>query len=300
MYVNFLLAATNIGLDPLFIFGLGPFPRLGVVGAAIATNIAYLVALVAYLVLSFRHPDCIEYRFWRNFRYDRALFGRLMRYGVPSGMQMMAEIAAFSVFLFLIGRLGTQSLAATNLALNINMLSFIPMLGVGTAVMTLVGKRIGEGRPQLAVRTTWLAAATTAIYMLVFGVLFVAFPEVILRPFTRTGAEAEMAAIRDEVVLLLRFVAVYTFFDGMAIVFAFAVRGAGDTRFAFVFTLISAWLLMAFPTWLLLSTGYGGLYAAWAACSAYVVVLGVGFFLRFQQGKWQSMRVIEATAAGAG
>ena len=164
---------------------------------------------------------------------DKELLGRLLRYGLPTGLQMAAELSAFSVFLFLVGRLGTRELAATNLALNINMLSFVPMLGVGMAVMTLVGKRIGEGRPKLAERTTWLAARSVATYMFVFGMLFVVFPETILLPFTGWHAASEMASIRDQVVVLLRFVAVYTFFDGMAIVFAFAVRGAGDTRFPF-------------------------------------------------------------------
>ena len=158
MYVDFLLAATNICLDPMLIFGLGPFPRLGIVGAALSTDIAYTVAVGAYVVLSLRSADCIAYGFWKHVRVDKELVGRLLRYGLPTGLQMAVELSAFSVFLFLVGRLGTAELAATNLAFNINMLSFIPMMGVGMAVMTLVGKRIGEGRPALAVRTTWLAA----------------------------------------------------------------------------------------------------------------------------------------------
>ena len=185
MYVDFLLAATNICLDPMLIFGLGPFPRLGIVGAALSTDIAYTVAVGAYLVLSLRSADCIAYGFWKHVRIDKELVGRLLRYGLPTGLQMAVELSAFSVFLFLVGRLGTAELAATNLAFNINMLSFIPMMGVGMAVMTLVGKRIGEGRPALAVRTTWLAARSVATYMLVFCILFVVFPRDDLAPVYR-------------------------------------------------------------------------------------------------------------------
>ncbi len=152
MYVDFLLAATNIALDPCLIFGLGPFPRLGIVGAGLATVTAYTVAVIAYVVLSFRHRDSIEYEFWKHVGLDRELLGRLLRYGIPTGLQMAAELSAFTVFLVLIGRLGEGSLAATNLAFNVNMMSFVPMIGLATAVMTLVGKRVGEGRPKLAER----------------------------------------------------------------------------------------------------------------------------------------------------
>jgi MATE family multidrug resistance protein len=292
MYVDFLLAAVNIALDPCLIFGLGPFPRLGIVGAGLATVIAYSVAVIAYVVLSFRHRDSIEYEFWKHVGLDRELLGRLLRYGLPTGLQMAAEISAFTVFLVLVGRLGKGELAATNLAFNVNMLSFVPMVGLATAVMTLVGKRIGEGRPQLAERTVWLAAGTTAAYMLFFAVMFVVFPKVMLRPFTGGNATEELAGIQHTVVVLLRFTAVYTFFDGMSLVFAFAIRGAGDTRFPFYYTLVSAWLVMVLPTWIFIKTGSGGLNACWAACSTYICLLGTVFFLRFLQGKWKTMTII--------
>jgi multidrug resistance protein, MATE family len=296
MYVDFLLAAVNIALDPLLIFGLGPFPRLGIVGAALATDTAYTVAVIAYLILSLRGTDSKAYEFWKHVGIDRELLVRLLRYGLPTGMQMAAELSAFSVFLFLVGRLGTPELAATNLALNVNMLSFIPMIGFGMAVMTLVGKRIGEGRPQLAERTTWLAAGSVAVYMFIFGIVFIGFPEAILRPFIGSHANAEMTSIHNAVIVLLRFVAFYTFFDGMGIVFSFAVRGAGDTRFPFVYTLVMSWSLMVVPTYFLITTKTGGLNAAWCACSAYICSVGVGFFLRFLTGKWKTMSIIgEAT-----
>jgi MATE family multidrug resistance protein len=297
MYVDFLLAAVNIALDPLLIFGLGPFPRLGIVGAALATDTAYTIALLAYVVLSFRSKDCIAYGFWKHAGFDGDLLRRLLRYGLPTGMQMAAELSAFSVFLFLVGRLGTAELAATNLALNVNMLSFVPMIGFGMAVMTLVGKRIGEGRPALAERTTWLAAKSVAAYMFVFGVLFIAFPDTILLPFIGNHANAEMTSIHEQVVVLLRFVAFYTFFDGMAIVFAFAIRGAGDTRFPFVYTLLTSWTVMVLPTYYLVTTHRGGLNAAWCACSAYICLVGTGFFLRFLRGNWKTMNIIGNIAA---
>ena len=94
-----------------------------------------------------------EFGIWRNRRFDRELFVRFLRFGFPQGLHFFLDVASFAVFMLLIGRLGRNELAATNLAFNLNTLAFVPMLGLGTAVSTLVGQRIGEGRPEIAVRT---------------------------------------------------------------------------------------------------------------------------------------------------
>jgi len=92
--------------------------------------------------------------------------------------------------------------------------------------------------------------------------------------------------------VLLRFVAVYSLFDSMSLVFSFALRGAGDTRFVTIMALVLAWPLMVLPTWATWYYGWG-LYWAWAFASAYIIALGITFLLRFRTGKWKSMRVIE-------
>jgi MATE family multidrug resistance protein len=127
----------------------------------------------------------------------------------------------------------------------------------------------------------------------VFGLVMVLFPDSITAPFGRYTAETEFAPIRDKVAVLLRFVAVFTFFDGIAIVFGSAVRGAGDTRFSFLYTLATSWSLMLLPTFLVWWLYGGNLLASWWACTVYVIVLGIGFLLRFQAGRWKTMSVIE-------
>lgn len=129
--------------------------------------------------------------------------------------------------------------------------------------------------------------------MLAFAVVCVAMPDLMLIPYAAWHAETEFETIRATVVTLLRFVAAYSFFDAMAIVFSSAVRGAGDTRFPLIWTLLCCWLLMVVPTWLI-STRFGGnLLMSWFACTVYIVVVGTGLLLRFQSGRWKSMSVIE-------
>ncbi|MCA9095077.1 MAG: MATE family efflux transporter, partial [Planctomycetaceae bacterium] len=94
----------------------------------------------------------------------------------------------------------------------------------------------------------------------------------------------------------LRFVALYGLFDAMAIIFSCAVRGAGDTRFPFLFSVISSWTIMVLPTFLVVRSGSTSIMIPWLACTAYIAILGLGLFARFQHGKWESMKVIEDVA----
>jgi multidrug resistance protein, MATE family len=292
MWVNLTTSILNGLLDWILIFGLGPIPAMGIRGAALATVLAQVANCLLFTWQFRREPGIREYRFRDHLGIDRDLIRRMLRYGFPHGLQMLLDVGAFTAFVVLVGRLGTREQAATNLAFTLNSLAFVPILGMGMAVMTLVGRRIGEGRPDLAVRTVWKAFALSGGYMLAFAAIYLGLPDLILSPFIHGEQTLEFEAIRPLVITLLKFVALYTFFDAMAIVFGAAVRGAGDTRFSLIFTVVAAWTLMVLPTvWILRYDG--GLYACWAACTGFVLALGIGFLLRFQQGRWKRMRVIE-------
>lgn len=292
MWINLFTALLNAALDWLLIFGKGGFPMLGIRGAALATVISSATGAMLLAIMTLRDGKRHGYHFWSEFTPDWPLLLRMLRYGFPNGIQMLLDIGAFTTFLALIGRLGTREQAATNLAFTLNSLAFVPMLGLGTAVMTLVGKRVGEGNPRLAERTVRTAFYLSGGYMLVFAAIYLSLPELILSPFLHGDEQQVFEEIRPIVVVLLRFVAVYTFFDAMAIVYGSAVRGAGDSYFSMVFTVASGWALMVMPTLWLIRNG-GDLYQCWAACSVFVVWLGMGFLFRFRQGHWKSMRVIE-------
>jgi MATE family multidrug resistance protein len=295
MWVHFTSAGVNILLDYCLIFGNGPFPELGIRGAAIATVIAKSIELLMYSVLILRYRNRDGYKILKYRAFDRELFSRMIRYGLPTGFQWLADIAGFALFIFLVGKIGTTELAATTIAFNLNTMAFIPVIGIGIAVMTLVGKRVGEGRPELAVRTTWLGFGMAGSWMIVFAAVYIFAPNFILQPYAMKSDPEEFAPIRELVIPLLWFVATYSFFDAMLIVFSSAVRGAGDTRFSLIFIFVGAWSLMVLPTFIV-SKYYGGnLWLSWSACTTYIVVVGIGFLARFQLGKWKTMRVIESS-----
>jgi MATE family multidrug resistance protein len=231
------------------------------------------------------------YHLWTGRRFDRELFARLVSFGFPSGLQHFLDVACFTAFIQLVGALGTAQLSATSLVFNLNSLVFVPMMGLGTAVTALVGRRVGEGRSHLAIRTTWLAAGSGLAYVAVFCSLYVFAPYAILKPYGIAHDES----LRELVVFLLRFVAVYSFFDALAIIFSSAIRGAGDTRFALIFSFSLGVVLLVIPTYIASFYGEAGFYYAWYAVTAFIIALAIGFIARFQQGKWMTMRVIEHT-----
>jgi MATE family multidrug resistance protein len=139
---------------------------------------------------------------------------------------------------------------------------------------------------------SWRGVTVGCGYMLCCGLMYVAVPDWLIRPYSLFADPQEFAPTHGTVVVLLRFVALYSFFDAMAIIFGSAIRGAGDTRFSMIFGFLSAWGLLVLPT--AFSWWWPGpnLYVCWGICSVYVVALGFGYGARFLQGRWKSMNVI--------
>jgi MATE family multidrug resistance protein len=224
------------------------------------------------------------------------LCARLISYGLPQGVGALCETLSFTGFVILVGRLGTIDLAATTIACTLNLLCFLPMMGVGQAVEVLVGQRLGEDRPHLAERSAWSGLVVGVALTVPVGLAYVLIPDLLALPFRTEHDPAGWADVQGRIVLLLQFVAVYCLFDAVNLVFAFALRGAGDTRFVMLVSVIVCWPLLVLPAWLSWKFGWG-LYWSWAFASLYVLVISTIYLARFLQGKWRTMRVIEQPPA---
>lgn len=304
MIVNTIAAGVNIPLDYAMINGLWGFPEMGIQGAAIATVVASGVAAVLFAVLLLLPKNNREFGIWAGRRFNRELFGRLMRYGLPGGVQFFLDIAAFSFFFLLIGRLGKEALAASNIVIAINHLAFMPIVGFSIGISTMVGQAIGAGKPDEAVIATSSTNHITLAYMISLALVFVLAPEWLMSHFQpREMGLAEFNAITATGVILLRFVAVYTLCDGVAIIYSGALKGAGDTRFVmWLIGLLSATVLVG-PVYVGIEFLGMGLYTAWMFLTGYLLIMTLCLWYRFKRGKWRSMRVIESAeelAAEAG
>lgn len=296
MAATIFQTAINILFDYLLIFGKGPFLQLGIKGAGIASVISAYSGLLFLIVVVLRKHYEDEYKVFSSWKFNKNLLARILKFGIPNGFQATIDLAGFSIFLLLLGRLGTIPLAATNIAFNINILAFMPMIGIGMAVSILVGQNLGANNPEKAEKSVWAGFVITFLYMLSIAILYVSIPDVFIKPFSVKADPVEFEKVHQIAVILLRFVAFYSLFDGMNIVFASALRGAGDTRYIMKAIAILSFSVLVFPSWLFIVILNKGIYACWIVATVYVILLAFLFLARFLKGKWKKIRVIESVS----
>ncbi|HOT44757.1 MAG TPA: MATE family efflux transporter [Spirochaetota bacterium] len=295
MIANFAATAENIIVDYLLIFGNFGFPRMGIEGAAIATVLSACVSFAIYAAVLFRASYNDTFNTVRGWRPDMALMKRLIRFGLPNGVQFFLDMMGITVFVLIIGRLGTDSLASTNIAFNVNTIAFMPMIGLGITVSVLVGQYLGMNNPDMAEYSVYSGLHLAVAYMGAVALLYIWVPDLFMCLYA-AGTDAEKFRPTAELAkVLLRFVALYSVFDAMNIIFASAIKGAGDTHFVMKAIIILSIFGLIVPTGAALFLLDLGIYAGWTVLTGYVMLLGIVFMLRFKGGRWKSMRVIEET-----
>jgi MATE family multidrug resistance protein len=284
--------AVNVVLALALIFGRAGFPQLGIAGAGWATVAGSWVSALLGLGLLLRRRYRDEFGTLSGWRLERELFGRLMRYGGPAGMQVFLDVLVFHLFTQMVGRLGEAAMGATTLTIRLNMIAFLPMMGLGQAICILVGQRLGAERPDLAEKSTYTGLRWVFGYMCAIAIAYLAVPGLLVSVFESARDPEQFAAVAAIVPKLLACVAVYSLADALNVTFAFALRGAGDTRFVSWMTFLLAWPVMVVPTFVVVRVG-ASVYWAWVFVTAHIFAMALCFYLRFRSGRWKTMRVIE-------
>ena len=283
--------AVNIALTWALVFGRFGLPELGMVGAAWGTVIASVIELLFYFAfIALARPETVP-AWWRTRRFDWTLSRRLLRFGLPNGVQMFSDAMAFTVALQLVGTIGPDELAATTIALSTNGVVFVPLIGLGMATGTIVGHRIGAGRPAAARSTVRLSVAFGLLMMGTFAALCLLAPQLILWPYARYGG-AEFTRIEPLLVTLLRFLAAFALFDSLAVIMGSTIRGAGDTRYSLIVLTVTGWGVLTLPIVLMWWTGTLTLLRCWTVLTLTIAVQGACFTLRYLSGRWMGMSVI--------
>ncbi|NKB25174.1 MAG: MATE family efflux transporter [Kiritimatiellae bacterium] len=293
MIVNMIGAAINIPLDYAMINGVWGFPEWGITGAGIATVCGNATTLIIFGFLTFTRNNNRDYGVFRHYHFDGALFKSLLRFGTPAGVQFFIDIFALAFFIFIVGQLGTVALAATNIALAINMLAFLPMLGFSIAISILVGQAVGRKQSHEGAEVTTSALHITFVYMSLIALIFVCFPEWLIDLFKPSSHSThDYAEVRLTTIRLLRFVAIYTLFEALTLVYSATIKGAGDTRFVgWTITIMSTVFLMI-PVSLAILVWGAGIYISWSIAMLYICLVALVFRWRYRQGKWKKMRLI--------
>ncbi len=293
MWTDGVFALLNLVLDYIWIFGYLGFPEMGIAGAGYATAVSLWLKAITYLLLMLR----AEYREKYHtgvFGFDKKLFWRMMRFGGPSGVQMFLDVFGFTLFIMMVGRLGSVETEATSMAFSISSFAFMPIWGIGITAGILVGQRLGENRADLAERSAWNGIRLGLSYMLVISLLYWFIPDVFLSGFFAADQEGQETAAESRALArtLLQFVAAYNLFDALFMVLASIIKGAGDTVFVMWTSLVAA-VVLALSSYLIVEYANGGVFACWYLITGWIAVLGLVFLARFLGGAWKSMRVIE-------
>jgi len=294
MIIYIIAMFLNVPLDYALINGFWIFPELGILGAAIATVFSWTTAAVMLGIFVFSRENNQRFKVLDNRRLDIELFRRLLRYGVPSSLQFSMDVFGFVFFVLMVGRIGKEELAITNIGIALDSVSFRPLIGFALGTSTLVGQALGRNRPSEAVAAARATMVIVASYISVLVVLYLTLPLPLLELF-RPGdvSPAEFEAIRQRGVVVLRFVAAYLLLDGIYMISTAVLKGAGDTRFIMWSIGLISFFGMILPLYIGIEIFRMGLYYAWGCTVFFLCQLAAVTCWRYYQGKWKTMRVIE-------
>lgn len=289
----------NFALNYALIFGHWGMPRLGVAGSAIGTVIATAVELAIPMAI-FLGPEFNTLAGTRRaWRPSRRRLAEIFRIGWSPGLMFGNEMICWFFFMvYLVGGFGTYHSTAGWIAHRWMSLSFMPAVGISVAVTAMVGKCIGMGRRDLAARRAWAGLALTLAYMGLCGLAFLLFRRPMIGLFIESDTAPEIA---DEVVRLgsmfLIATAAFQIFDAVAMTMSGALRGAGDTVWVGVVTLILSWTVIVGGGEFMVRF-FPGLQSVgpWIAAAAYITLLSLAILGRFLGGKWKEIELVQTPA----
>ena len=300
MIANVTACIINVPLDYILIFGGFGIPPLGILGAGIATVIGWVVSMAILAAVIFTPKNDQVYAVKQGRCFEWPMLRRLLRYGLPSGVNFFMEMAAVAWFTFEVGVFGRDALAASNIAFSVNSLTFLPMLGLNIGLSSIVGQAMGRGKPLEAERATANTLHIAFAYMLPLSLAIAAFAGPLMDVFTPSDLNpAEFEQVRSLGILLLYFIAIYSLVDACNIVFFGALKGAGDTLGIMYLLLGGLIVLLIIPIVVIKHLNMASVVSYWIVFTVYVMLLAVAALVRFYLRGWHSIRVVE-TAPGPG
>jgi putative MATE family efflux protein len=284
MRVLWLANAINIVLGPCFIFGLGPFPKLGIVGAAVATNIGRGTGALFALSKLVRAGGRFEIK-RHHLRLEPAIMMRLMRLSATGTFQVFIGMASWIGLVRTISSFGTDAVAGYIIGIRVILFALLPSWGMSNAAATMVGQALGAGKPDRAERAVWKAGFYNLIFLGSVGLIFVLFARHIIRLFT-TDPDVVPYGVD-----CLRIVAYGFLFYAYGMVLTQSFNGAGDTWTPTIINLFVFWLWelpLAYVLAIVFGIGPRGVFLAIMIAFSTLAIVSA---LVFRMGKWKTRMV---------
>lgn len=300
---NYVLIFGEHGLPQFGLPGVPGLAPMGVYGAAIATVIGSMIEVLVPGAVFLGRRMQAEFGTRDAWRPRLDAIKDLLRLGWPAAVQWGNELICWAIFMtILVGSFGEDHLTACAIAFGYMSLSFMPAVGFSVATNSLVGKYIGAGQPDVAVARAKLTFRLAMFYMTACALVFFIFRHPLIAAFLGADTDPAQAARIIEIGgKIMICTAVFQTFDAFGIVYTGALRGAGDTVWPGVVTMIYSWVFIV-----------GGGYAMvwlypqlesvgpWLASAFYVILYGLTMWARFARGRWRSIDLLKRGAASTG
>lgn len=292
MKAAFVGMLVNVACNFVLIYGMGPIPALGVAGAAYGTLIGNLVSTVILFAKFFGKSCHCRFRTRYAFAFSWPLTRELLKKGIPSGVEMFLNMSAFQLLILMFHALGPESATASSVMFNWDMVAYVPLMGLEVASTSLVGRYVGAKDGAAASRSTYSGLKLGWGYSLLMGIFFIFLPGILTDIFKPDVAEASAEAIaifesaRPMSIFMLRIATFYIFVEVLLVIYAGALRGAGDTLWVMFACAIMNWCVAG--SLYLVAYVFGlPAHLAWIAVVAVYSTAPVLFWLRWKNGKWR-------------
>jgi putative MATE family efflux protein len=284
MRVLWVANGINIVLDPMLIFGLGPFPELGVMGAAVATTFGRTLGVVLQLTLLARGTGRIRIR-WQHVRLAPVVMWSVCRISGTGLLQSLVDTTSWVILVRLIATFGSPAVAGYTIGIRTVLFAILPSWGLSNAAATMVGQSLGAGKPDRAEEAVWTACRYNVIFLGLISMAFVGFAPQIVAIYTSDPV------IAADAIACLRIVSLGFVFFAYGMVLTQAFNGAGDAWTPTWINVGCFWLWqMPLAYFLALNVGLGPSGVYWAVMVAFSTLAVVSAVI-FRRGRWKLKRV---------
>lgn len=294
MICDVLGLILNVPLCYVMVYGKLGFPALGIEGAAISTIVSTLFSLILFVAFYLRPAHRVEFQVLQSFVLDLAILRRFLRLGFPSGMELFLNVAAFNLFLLMFQSYGVVQGASAAIVFNWDILSFVPMIGLNIAVISLVGCFVGAENMD---KTNQVISAGFILglgYSAVLASLYIVFRFPLVEIFAPPGGDFD--AIRSLAGFMMVGLSSYAMADAIILVSGGVLRGAGDTRWLMLTSTFLHWAMLVAQYFIIRVFHYGP-KASWMAFVVMILAIAVVYLIRLKGGRWRDPEVLRLVMA---
>lgn len=291
MIANVFANISNIFFNWVLIFGKFGFPALGITGAGIGTTIGQVVCLLILLSVFFSKKYKNKFNTHTLFKINFKIIEKLIYFGIPSGIAYFLDVGQWGLFIMLLGKLGEKALAAANMSIALESISFLPIIGLAAGTSIITGQEKGTGKLHNIKKILLKSFFIAFLYDILILVFFVGIPGFLILIFKSDQNALYFNDIKNITTILIRITGFWLFMDAVRIILTHVLRSLGDAYFLMIVTLMGG-ASLTISEYIIINYFNMGLKALWFLIISYTFIMSITLLTRFLSGKWETIKVI--------